>query len=739
MIAGASSTTTKSTIAMDVIHLDLNHTQEDLTLHIPSAQDHSVNIIISPNALNKNSLRIRTKSLFELSVIVNNIEGSLFWSLRPHENGTGLEKQERTMFIGQRVTVETLSSQQAICALISVQALDHRYHDEEHNIRFQNRWQTMRTFASLDVPLTGEFEDGFYIVALVLTSNSYCESQEDLWSIQSPHDQKEIEIQVYQSKEDMGLALYVTLMTFTGFFIVTLVLAAVFRLPQEDLWSIQSPHDQKEIEIQVYQSKEDMGLALYVTLMTFTGFFIVTLVLAAVFRLPLEGRLIQILQELNGEVGVYAPLSSRNEALQVQEPCEQTPLAPADKRPLTLQDLGAQLAEANSPAQAYIRSTLYCWLVFLMGLFYSLPVIQLVLANEKNILKIGNLDSCFFNYQCKFTFMGIPDFNHMLSNVSYVVFGFLFMTLTKLRKTRYRVLQEHTNKPSDTGVPEHFGIFYALGGALVMEGVLSSIYHICPSQLSLHFDTTFMYVIAVLIFLKVHQFRHPDISANAHIVFSGIGLALAVEMIGFYTTNIIFWAIFDLVYLAMVFFFTLNVYFYGRSDLLWQTLRKMGGDPRTWKPSRFGVLALLLVILVFNLAFAAQLLNNPAPTVSWNILVVLFGNMIIYILYYMGMKLYLLRYKQRLNERMSTLSLIYAGSGILFLVLAGVFFQLGTMNSELSPSESRDLNRPCSLMVFDYHDLWHMSSAFGLFLLFLMILTLEDNNFLTTWQDIQVF
>lgn len=582
------------------------------------------------------------------------------------------------------VTVETLSSQRDICALISVQALDRRYHDEEYNIRFQNRWQTMRTFASIDVPLEREFENGFYIVALVLKSNSFCESQE-AW------------------------------------------------------WSTQSPNAVKEIEIQVYESNQDMGLALYVTLMTFTGFFVATLVLAAVFRLPLEGRLMQILQELSPETGDYVTLASLNEALQIGEPSEDTPLTSADKRPMTLQDLGPQLAEANSPAQAYIRSTLYCWLVFLMGLFYSLPVIQLILANEKNVLKVGNLDSCFFNFQCKFAFLGIQDFNHVLSNVSYVVFGFLFMTLTKLRKIRYRVLLEHPSKPPNTGVPEHFGIFYALGGALVMEGVLSSIYHICPSQLSLHFDTTFMYVISVLIFLKVHQFRHPDISANAHIVFSGIGLALAVEMVGFYTTNVIFWAVFDLVYLAMVFIFTLNVYFYGRSDLLLQTLRKMGRDPRTWKPSRFGVLASALIILVFNLAFAVHLVSNPAPTVSWNILVVLFGNMIIYILYYLGMKLYLLRFKQRRNEQMSTLSLIYAGCGIFFLVLAGIFFQLGTLNSELSPSQSRDLNRPCTLMVFDNHDLWHMSSAFGLFLLFLMILTLEDNNFLTPWQDIQVF
>jgi hypothetical protein len=57
------------------------------------------------------------------------------------------------------------------------------------------------------------------------------------------------------------------------------------------------------------------------------------------------------------------------------------------------------------------------------------------------------------------------------------------------------------------GIPEQFGIFYALGGALIMEGILSGCYHICPTNINFQFDTTFMYVIAVLLFLKVYQFR----------------------------------------------------------------------------------------------------------------------------------------------------------------------------------------------------------------------------------------
>jgi hypothetical protein len=67
-----------------------------------------------------------------------------------------------------------------------------------------------------------------------------------------------------------------------------------------------------------------------------------------------------------------------------------------------------------------------------------------------------------------------------------------------------------------TGLPQHFGIFYALGFALISEGILSACYHVCPTSENFQFDTTFMYVIAVLCFIKLYQFRHPDVSSNAY-------------------------------------------------------------------------------------------------------------------------------------------------------------------------------------------------------------------------------
>lgn len=53
------------------------------------------------------------------------------------------------------------------------------------------------------------------------------------------------------------------------------------------------------------------------------------------------------------------------------------------------------------------------------------------------------------------------------------------------------------------GIPMHNGLLYALGIAIMMEGILSASYHVCPSSSNYQFDTAFMYMIGALGMLKV--------------------------------------------------------------------------------------------------------------------------------------------------------------------------------------------------------------------------------------------
>lgn len=47
------------------------------------------------------------------------------------------------------------------------------------------------------------------------------------------------------------------------------------------------------------------------------------------------------------------------------------------------------------------------------------------------------------------------------------------------------ILLSPTNQ--ECGIPKHFGLFYAMGTALMMEGLLSACYHVCPNYTNFQF------------------------------------------------------------------------------------------------------------------------------------------------------------------------------------------------------------------------------------------------------------
>ena len=103
-----------------------------------------------------------------------------------------------------------------------------------------------------------------------------------------------------------------------------------------------------------------------------------------------------------------------------------------------------------------------------------------------------------------------------------------------------------------------------MGIALVFEGVLSACYHICPTQENFQFDTTFMYVIAILCFIKIYQFRHPDVSSNAYKAFLGIGLVMLLEALGIFYESPAFWAILLLTYFVVTQLLVILIYQAGK-------------------------------------------------------------------------------------------------------------------------------------------------------------------------------
>lgn len=55
----------------------------------------------------------------------------------------------------------------------------------------------------------------------------------------------------------------------------------------------------------------------------------------------------------------------------------------------------------------------------------------------------------------------------------------------------------------------HHGLLHGPAGAHLLhsctppQGIFSCVFHVCPSNISLQFDTTMMYVMLILVFVKV--------------------------------------------------------------------------------------------------------------------------------------------------------------------------------------------------------------------------------------------
>ena len=71
-----------------------------------------------------------------------------------------------------------------------------------------------------------------------------------------------------------------------------------------------------------------------------------------------------------------------------------------------------------------------------------------------------------------------------------------------------------------------------MGTALMMEGLLSACYHVCPNYTNFQFDTSFMYMIAGLCMLKLYQKRHPDINASAYSAYACLAVVIFFSVIG---------------------------------------------------------------------------------------------------------------------------------------------------------------------------------------------------------------
>ena len=277
----------------------------------------------------------------------------------------------------------------------------------------------------------------------------------------------------------------------------------------------------------------------------------------------------------------------------------------------------------------------------------------------------------------------ILDFGHVFSNIGYIIFGIAYMLIVFYRRKNHldyvnKYMEINTTShgiihPNDTGIPEQFGIYFAMATASIGEGILSACFHICPTNINFQFDTTFMYALSVLIFLKVFQFRHSDITPSPRISYLLISVILVVEVIGYFVDNIIFWIFFIVFYLGIMFYAIVNIYctkgISSTLEFTWENLKKIL-NPTQWSLECFQLKPVQLVIAV-NVFLAIYILFTHSPGVSSYILLILMLNMQMYFMYYIYCKLWYACSKGLEGEKISGITWAYAGLAIACVAASG--------------------------------------------------------------------
>ena len=215
-----------------------------------------------------------------------------------------------------------------------------------------------------------------------------------------------------------------------------------------------------------------------------------------------------------------------------------------------------------------------------------------------------------------------------------------------------------------------------------------------------------------------------------------IAITLIFEAIGYYWryTPGVFMSVFILTYIMFTGVFMNAMFFQGDKEK-----RKKA---HAIKENKEGTQILFTVMMVANLALAIFFLVsslNGDSIVSNYLLIIFGGNMTLYVMYYVVVKHYHVYRLKRKQESLGYSCCIYFLLANICGLIGVYFFVVQEKTTLVSPAMSRHLNAECTFWFFDKHDIWHFASAFGLLFAFLALLTIEDNNTSTSWDEIPVF
>ncbi|KAK3720977.1 hypothetical protein QZH41_006542 [Actinostola sp. cb2023] len=398
---------------------------------------------------------------------------------------------------------------------------------------------------------------------------------------------------------------------------------------------------------------------------------------------------------------------------------------------------------------------------------------KFVYENWNIMIEEGDRDKCFYNDLCYRVspYSDIP-FNLMISNLAYVIHGMILaiavwvmeaeLYVQANKKARLETIKTDNQNTSSSkeALPRHalvcsninvhlpelsvpvfnsveeerlvelyahaykkkysFSVGYAFAWSLIFEGLFSLTYHLCPSRLTFQFDTAFMFVISGLIIvslfngLSVRECHEQEgvprpIEDTSFYLYVIVPLYLLNYLGSIYNVQV------DISILVVVIFFV--------SMIVWY-LVMLGWSARKLFYSRngFHTCESQVKVVLFCLTVGCTCVVFPILFHKDLSQLFLFSCITIAVMSTIG-KIIITALKQPPTRYSTFKAIVFKVMQILYVVVAlgimigavYVFDGIPTTDKTDTPAQSRNLNKECALLEFyDYHDIWHIMSSFGL-------------------------
>ena len=302
-----------------------------------------------------------------------------------------------------------------------------------------------------------------------------------------------------------------------------------------------------------------------------------------------------------------------------------------------------------------------------------------------------------------------------------------------------------------------FSIGYALAWALCFQGMFSALYHFCPSRFTFQFDTAFMFVIAGLSVILLYNGieRQPcttEVEAKSRVEAANLFLFFLVPLLIFNYFGTMYHSEAGLIKIFQIFFFFFLILWF-LIIALWAgcKLHAVCSKPffksceshckcckcctccctKRFVLTLFCLSGFVVTPLVLIVLWSLKILEFTDAILSFCIAesVVASGGS-----FCVGLKCES-SCPSNCQDCVEELKARPVGSKVVskvlytctILTLNGlalwIFFAKETTDKSKSPEKSRDLNQECIFLAFfDWHDMWHIFSSFGLFMAALMVI-----------------